>query len=70
MIPAKLQLVLFSVLMFLIVANPMTYKLTNLVTSRNGLVLINGEAPTRWGIFVHALVFGMILYAYLQTFQL
>ena len=70
MIPAKLQLVLFAVLVFLIVSNPMTYKLTNMVTSRNGLVLITGDAPTRWGIFLHSLVFGLILYAYLQTFQL
>jgi hypothetical protein len=70
MIPAKLQLVLFSILVFLIVSNPMTYKITNMVTSRNGLVLITGDAPTRWGILVHAIVFGLILYAYLQTFQL
>ncbi|AGE59793.1 hypothetical protein ATCVTN60342_533L [Acanthocystis turfacea Chlorella virus TN603.4.2] len=70
MIPAKLQLVLFASLVFMIVSNPMTYKLTNIVTSRNGLVLIHGDAPTRWGIFLHAIVFGLILYTYLMTFQI
>ena len=69
MLSVKLQLVLFSVLVFLIVSNPMTYKLTTMVTSNIGFVTIQGEAPTKMGIFLHALVFGLLMYGYLLTFK-
>jgi len=69
MIPVKLQLVLFSILVFLIVSSPMTYKLTTMVTSNVGFVTIQGESPTKLGIFLHALVFGLLMYFYLLTFK-
>jgi len=70
MIPVKLQLVLFAILVFLIVSSPVTYKLTNVVTSKVGLTTIQGGAPTRGGIFLHSIVFGLLMYGYLMTFQM
>ena len=63
------QFLIFSFLAFLIVSNPMTYKLTNIVASRSGFPSIVGECPTRVGTLLHAIVFTLIVYVYLKSFR-
>lgn len=69
MIPIKLQLVLFVILVFMIVSSPMTYGITNkFIGMPLGFSLYSGE-PTRLGIFIHAIVAGLLTWLYLQTFK-
>ncbi|AGE50201.1 hypothetical protein ATCVCanal1_483L [Acanthocystis turfacea Chlorella virus Canal-1] len=70
MIPAKIQIVLFSILVFMIVSSPMTYKFTNAIASKVRFTTVHGDSPTRGGIFLHAVVFGLLMYGYLMTFQM
>lgn len=70
MIPVKLQLVLFVMLVFLIVGNPMTYKITDSFIGKFlGMPFIVVGVPTTTGLLVHALVAGLLTYLYLLTFR-
>lgn len=49
----KLSATLQAVLLFFIISNPLTYKLTGLAASSG--------APTTFGLIVHSIVFGVIV---------
>jgi hypothetical protein len=71
MIPVKMQLVLFTILITLIVSAPATYKLTNTfigVPLKMPFVVM--ESPSPIGIFVHSIVAGLLMFAYLSTFRI
>ena len=52
----------FSALLFFAVASPFVYSLVNSLTSRLGLVLASENGcPNYLGVFVHALVFMIIV---------
>ncbi len=56
-----------SVLVFLLVSAPMTYKLTNsLLGGIVGKLADASGCPTTVGLVVHALVFGLIVYGLMQ----
>ena len=70
MIPVKVQLVLFTILITLIVSAPATYKVTDMLIGtplKMPFVVMNSPSPT--GILVHALVAGILMYLYLLTFR-
>jgi hypothetical protein len=70
MIPVKLQLVLFVMLIFLIVGSPATYKLTDgFVGKVLGVPFVIVGVPTATGLLVHSLVAGLLTYLYLLTFK-
>jgi hypothetical protein len=71
MIPVKVQLVLFTILITLIVSAPATYKVTDMLigTPLNMPFLVMGSSPSPIGIIVHALVAGLLMYLYLLTFR-
>ena len=71
MLSVKMQLVLFTVLTFIIIGSPAMYKLTNDLIGKNintRFVTVLG-VPTSTGLFVHGIVFGLLTYLYLMTFQ-
>jgi len=56
-----------SVLVFLLISAPMTYKLTNgLLGGVVGKLADASGCPTTLGLVVHALVFGLIVYGLMQ----
>jgi len=57
----KLRITLLSVLIFLLVSAPMTYKLTNSIFG--GTLANGGSCPTWFGLVLHTIVFGLITYA-------
>lgn len=70
MLPVKVQLVLFTILITLIVSAPATYKVTDMLIGtplKMPFVMMN--APSTTGILVHALVAGLLMYLYLLTFN-
>ncbi|ABU44063.1 hypothetical protein AR158_C518R [Paramecium bursaria Chlorella virus AR158] len=71
MLSVKTQLVLFTILTFIIVGSPAMYKLTNdLIGKKLNMPFITMlGVPTSTGLFVHALVFGLLTYVYLKTFS-
>ena len=70
MIPVKIQLVLFVMLIFLIVGSPMTYKVTDsFIGKMLGMPFVVVGVPTTTGLLVHALVAGLLTWAYLMTFR-
>ena len=71
MLSVKSQLVLFSILLFIIVGSNQVYALTNkyLGTPLRIPFVNQTGAATPAGIFAHGLVFGLVLWAYLQTFN-
>ena len=72
MIPVKVQLVLFTILVTLIVSAPATYDVTNMLIGKPlnmPFVTILTKKPTSTGILVHALVAGLLMYIYLLTFK-
>lgn len=71
MIPVKMQLVLFTILITLIVSAPATYKLTDaFIGSPLKMPFLVLGMPSPVGIFVHSLVAGLLMLAYLSTFRM
>jgi hypothetical protein len=70
MIPVKLQLVLFVMLIFLIVGSPMTYQATDVFIGKSvGMPFVHAGIPTTIGLIAHALVAGGLTWMYLLTFR-
>lgn len=52
-----------AVLLFFLITNPMTYRLTNsLLGGLTGRLADPSGCPTSTGLIVHSLVFGVIVY--------
>lgn len=68
---SKLQLTLFSILVFLVVGSPQLYDLTDAYIARPlGLEFMNDYGRvTNPGLIVHALVTGLLINLYLMTFK-
>jgi len=59
----KISSTIQSIIVFLIISSPLTYKLTNGVLGRIlGKLADPSGCPTTLGLFVHSLVFGLIIY--------
>lgn len=59
----KQSATLQAVLLFFLISNPMTYRLTNsLLGGLVGRLADPGGCPTSRGIVIHSVVFGMIVY--------
>jgi hypothetical protein len=59
----KWKISLFSALIFLLVVNPYTYKITQNIfgdTLKIGTVAVNG-CPTTYGIFLHTVVYVLLV---------
>lgn len=67
----KLQLTLFSILVFLVVSSLRVYDLTNVyIAIPLGLEFQDVDGyPTNLGMIVHALVAGLLTNLYLMTFK-
>ena len=71
MLPVKIQLVLFVMVVFLIVGSPVTYKVTDsFIGKALNMPFVVVGAPTVTGLLVHALVAGLLTYLYLMTFRI
>ena len=58
----KWRYTIYTVVLFLIIVNPMTYKLVNgLLGSLFGTIADGKGCPSMMGILVHATVFGLLL---------
>jgi hypothetical protein len=56
-----------SVIIFLLVSLPFTYKLTNrLLGGIIGRLADASGCPTGLGLFIHSLVFGLIIYCFMK----
>ena len=52
-----------AVLLFFLISNPMTYRLTNsLLSGLTGRLADPGGCPTSKGLLLHSAVFGVIVY--------
>lgn len=71
MLSVKTQLVLFTILTFIIIGSPAMYKLTNDLIGKklNTPFVTMLGVPTSTGLFVHSIVFGLLTYIYLRTFS-
>lgn len=71
MLSVKMQLVLFSILTFIIIGSPAMYQLTNNFVGKNiNMPFITPlGVPTSTGLFVHSIVFGLLTFLYLLTFR-
>jgi hypothetical protein len=58
--PNKLKISIFSAVIFLIIASPTMYTLTS---SLFGQAIATNGCPTLTGLVLHAVVFGIIIYA-------
>ncbi len=59
----KIRATILSIIAFLIVSLPLTYKITNDLLSRFiGKLADDSGCPTPLGLFIHAIVFGLIIY--------
>jgi hypothetical protein len=64
----KISATIQSIIVFLLVSLPFTYKITNsLLGGIIGRLADPSGCPTMLGLFVHSLVFGLIIYG-LMTF--
>jgi hypothetical protein len=60
----KQSATLQAVLLFFLIANPLTYRLTNsLLGGLTGRLADPSGCPTSKGLLVHSAVFGVIVYA-------
>ena len=60
----KVSATLRAVLVFYIISNPMTYRLTNSVLGGVvGRLSDVGGCPTTLGLIVHSIVFGAVVYS-------
>lgn len=67
---AKLQLTLFSILVFLVIGSNRAYDMTDeYIAVPLGLEFLGPEGPSPTGLFVHALVAGLLTNLYLMTFK-
>lgn len=61
---AKQSATLQAVLVFYIVANPMTYRIVDsLLGGVIGRIAVGSGCPTSLGLIVHSIVFGLIVYS-------
>jgi hypothetical protein len=59
----KISATIQSIIIFIIISLPFTYKLTNrLLGGIIGKLADASGCPTGLGLFVHAIVFGLIIY--------
>jgi hypothetical protein len=59
----KLSATIQSVLLFFLISNPLTYRLTNsLLSGLTGRLADPSGCPTSLGLIVHSLVFGVLIY--------
>lgn len=66
----KWRYTLYTTLVFLLVINPLTYKLTNQLFSKVfGKIASSNGCPTMGGILLHATVFTLVL-RYMMDFDL
>jgi hypothetical protein len=60
----KISATIQSIIVFIIVSLPFTYRLTNrLLGGFVGKLADPSGCPTALGLFIHAIVFGLIIYA-------
>lgn len=60
----KLSATIQSIIVFIIVSLPFTYRITNrLLGGFVGKLADASGCPTALGLFIHAIVFGLIIYA-------
>lgn len=63
-ITQKVSATLQAVLVFYIIANPMTFRLVDsLLGGVVGRIANSGGSPTALGLIVHSLVFGAVVYS-------
>jgi hypothetical protein len=61
---SKLAATIQSVIIFIIISLPITYRITNRILGNIvGKLADSSGCPTGLGIFIHSLVFGVIIYA-------
>ena len=67
----RIQVTLFSALVFIIISSFGVYNITNKYLARPlGFKFVNEDGfPTRLGVAVHTIVAGSLMYAYLVTFD-
>jgi hypothetical protein len=59
----KIYATIQSIIVFLLISLPFTYKLTNgLLGGIIGKLADSAGCPTTLGLFIHAIVFGFIIY--------
>jgi hypothetical protein len=59
----KITATIHSIIIFILVSLPLTYRLTNrLLGGFIGKLADPSGCPTHLGLFVHSLVFGLIIY--------
>jgi hypothetical protein len=64
----KQSATLQAVLLFFLISNPFTYRLTNsLLSGLTGRLADPAGCPTSLGILVHSVVFGVIVYALMRV---
>lgn len=60
----KLSATIQSIIVFIIVSLPFTYRLTDgLLGGIVGRLADSSGCPTGMGLFIHAVVFGLVIYA-------
>lgn len=57
---------LYSALVFLVIANPYTYSLVNGLLGKFVKIANNNGCPTMKGLFIHAVVFTLIIRAMME----
>ena len=58
----KWMITLWSAIVFILIANPFTFKLTNMLTSLVGLHTVDYKGcPTVFGFILHTVVFALII---------
>lgn len=63
----QISATLQSIVVFLIISAPMTYKITNgLLGGLVGKLADSSGCPTTVGLIVHSVVFGLIVYGLMQ----
>lgn len=55
-----------SMIIFLLVSLPFTYKLTNRLLGGIGKLADASGCPTGLGLIIHSLVFGLIIYCFMK----
>lgn len=58
----KWMISFYTALAFLVVANPLTYKLVNFICKKIGFSIANDDGcPNQWGLILHAIVFFLLI---------
>ena len=67
---SKINATIQSIIVFLIMSLPFTYKITNSILSRFlGKLADPSGCPTPLGLFIHSIVFGCIIYGLMSIKQ-